>query len=368
MRRHPVRSLFHGPSAPPDRILFYSRWFAGHNNAIYAELIPRLERIDAYLLVFPDRRVLRAPLYRAWERTKPLHERVLFARAGRRYRAMFTTDNEQIPFFLGSMVAGVDDPRFTAREAQLLNHPNVRAYIVTAERAARRLEELGVEKPWHVIPLGFSHSSLAQDRVDEIARRRKRGPVVGYMAAWLLSGDDRGGDSPLYNVDHLLDLWDEIHARVPESQLWLIGEASARVRARLRERDDVVVFGRLERDEAMNTAASFDIALYPRTVDKGIRASKVGEYLGLGLPIVSYDLQVTDEVRDLDAGVLVGSAREFVGAVARLLADDAERTRLAANARAAGAARDWDVLAGEYARILDTYLPPGAAAVPRASS
>ncbi len=367
MRRYPVRSLFHGPPAAPDRILFYSRWFAGHNNAIYAELIPRLERIDAYLLVFPDRRALRAPLYRAWERSKPLHERVLFARAGRRYRAMFTTDNEQIPFFPGAMVAGVDDPRFTQHEAALLNHPNVRAYIVTAERAARRLESLGVEKPWHVVPLGFSRASLSADWVGEIAARRKRGPVVGYMAAWLLTAEDRGGDSVLYNVDHLLELWDEIHERAPTAQLWLLGEASPRVRSRLQGRNDVVLFGRLERDEAMNTAASFDVALYPRTVDKGVRASKIGEYLGLGLPIVSYDLQVTDEVRDSDAGVLVGSAREFVAAVERLLVDPAERERLAANARAAGAARDWDVLADEYARILDRYLPGGQAGETAAS-
>ncbi len=32
------------------------------------------------------------------------------------------------------------------------------------------------------------------------------------MAAHLLSAGDRGGESPLYNVDHLLELWDEIHA------------------------------------------------------------------------------------------------------------------------------------------------------------
>jgi glycosyltransferase involved in cell wall biosynthesis len=178
------------------------------------------------------------------------------------------------------------------------------------------------------------------------------------MAAWLLSADDRGGDGPLYNVDHLLDLWDELHARVPKARLWLIGEPSERVRARVQGREDVVVFGRLPREEALNTAACFDVALYPRTVDQGIRASKVGEYLGLGLPVVSYDLQVTDELREVDAGVLVGSASEFVDAVERLIVDTAERERLAANARAAGTSRDWDVLAREYAGLLDTYLPP----------
>ena len=34
--------------------------------------------------------------------------------------------------------------------------------------------------------------------------------IVGYMASWLLSRGDRGGERPNLNVDHLLDLWDEI--------------------------------------------------------------------------------------------------------------------------------------------------------------
>jgi glycosyltransferase involved in cell wall biosynthesis len=145
---------------------------------------------------------------------------------------------------------------------------------------------------------------------------------------------------------------------VPAARLELIGLASASLRRRIAGRDDVVLTGRLPRDELMRRVAAWDLALYPRTLDQGIRASKIAEYLGGGVPIVSYDYEVVSDVRDAGAGVLVDSPRDFVGAVERLLRDPDERSRLAEAARAAGAERDWSVLAERYASILDEHLPP----------
>jgi glycosyltransferase involved in cell wall biosynthesis len=56
--------------------------------------------------------------------------------------------------------------------------------------------------------------------------------------------------------------------------------------------------------------------------------------------------------------VLVDSPRAFVQAVERLLSDATERARFADAARAAGAERDWALLAERYASILDEHLPP----------
>ena len=181
------------------------------------------------------------------------------------------------------------------------------------------------------------------------------------MAAHLLTGDDRDGQSPLYNVDHLLELWDAIHLRLPQGRLWLVGGATERVLRRVAARDDIVVFGRLPRDRALATASQFDIALYPRTQDTGIQAAKVGEFIGLGVPTVSYDYKVTENLRETGAGVLVPTPREFVDAVVRLGEDDAAREEIAAAARRAGNELDWDVLAKRYEEeILDRWLPAGA--------
>lgn len=239
-----------------------------------------------------------------------------------------------------------------------MRRPTLAAYVVTAERAGRRFQSLGVDKPYHVIPQGVSLSSLRDDLVAAaVARRRSGELVVGWMSAHLLATEDRGGDSSLYNVEHLLELWDEIHARLPKSRLWLVGGASERISTRVAGRDDILLFGRLPREEALATTSVFDLALYPRTEDKGIQAAKVAEFIGLGVPTVSYDYEVTENLRETGAGVLVGTPREFVEAVVRLALDEPARAELAAAAKRAGAELDWDVLARRYEELLDLYLP-----------
>lgn len=357
----PLRRLVAGPRPPPDRLFYSNIWFREHNNPRYEALLPRLARLDRYLMVMPRHRVARGLLFRALWNTRRAHGAALLRLAARRYGAMFTSENEQIPYFRGPLVADVDDPKYTLREVELLSRPNVRAFVVTAERAGREFEALGVRTPWHVIPQGINLRGYSPELTREVAatRRRDGEVVVGHMAAWLLSAGDRGGDEPLYNVDHLLELWDEIHARVPSARLWLVGGASERVRARVAGRDDILLLGRLPREQALSHAANFDLAVYARTRDQGIRAAKVAEYMGLGVPTVSYDYRVTELLRETGAGVLAADRRELVEAVVAVAQDTGRRSELAAAARAAGRELDWDVLARRYeVEILDRYLPP----------
>lgn len=331
-------------------IFFFNTWYRGHNNARYAELLPRLARVDARLLTFPRHRVARAVSERAWRKARPLLEPRVLRRLEKTHRYAFVTDVEQLAHVRVPVVTDVDDPVFTLEAAALLQRST--AYVVTAEVAARRYEALGVHRPWHVIPQG-----VARELLEGAAPRRRPGPVVGYVAAFLLLPGDRGGDNPLYDVSHLLELWDEIAARCPDASLELIGTASARLRERVAGRRDVVVTGRIPREALLPRIASWDVALYPRTADQGVRASKIAEYLGAGVPIVSYAYDVVADVAEAGAGILVDTQREFVAAVERLLRDPLERARLASAADAAGAARDWRVLAEAYAAILDEHLP-----------
>jgi glycosyltransferase involved in cell wall biosynthesis len=363
MPQLPLRRLFFGPPATRDRIGLYTFWFRGHNNARYSELFPRLARLDYHLLTFTDQRLLRGLQYKTWRATHQATDPLVLKAASRRYGALLTTDPAQIALFAGPVVCDVDDPKYSPEEVELLARPNVRGYVVTAERAARRFEELGLRTPWYVVPQGAGLSSVTEEEIAAVRETRRDVPlVVGYVAAWLLWEGDRGGGNPLYNVEHLVSLWNEIHERVPEAKLWLIGGASNRVRRLLADGDDVVLFGRLPRNRSLAHVANFDIALYPRAVDQGIRSAKIAEHLGFGVPTVSYDYEVTSELRDTGAGVLVRTPREFVGAVERLARDEGERRRLGAAALAAGRERDWDVLAARFAEILDERLPAGTAA------
>jgi glycosyltransferase involved in cell wall biosynthesis len=359
VREIPFRRLVHGPPAPADRIALLSLWFHGHNNPRYAELLPRLERLDACLLRLPDSRIPRGIGYRLFRAGhRPIYG-VGLGRGSERYRSLLTLDYAQLAAWRGPAVLDADDPYFTERAVELMQGPSLKAYVVTAERAARRFESLGVDRPWVVIPQGVNLSAATPELRRELAVRRRPGErVVGWMAAHLLTEGDRDAEGPLYNVDHLLELWEETHDRVPAARLWLIGGPSERLRRRLAGRDDVLLLGRLPRAEALAATSCFDVAVYPRTRDTGIRAAKIAEYMGFGIPTVSYDYEVTSNLRETGAGVLVPDPRAFVDALVRMLTDDEARGAVAEAARRAGAALDWDVLARRFeTEVLDPYLP-----------
>jgi glycosyltransferase involved in cell wall biosynthesis len=358
MKRVRPLSLFN-KQPRPDRVLLYSIWFGDHNNPRYAELLPRLERLDACLLQIPSRPTARRVAYYSFQAVRRPSHRVLLGAASRSYRSLLTLDFDQLAAWPNAAVMDADDPLFTEREVELLNLPCLQAYVVTAEYAARRYESMGVSKPWVVIPQGV-HLSAATPALRAEAARRKHPDelVVGWMAAHLLTGADRGGQNPLYNIDHLLELWEAVRARVPAARLWLIGGPSETLTERVAGREDIELFGRLQRDRALATASCFDLALYARTADQGIRAAKISEFMGLGVPTVSYDYEVTANLRETGAGLLVPDARAFVDAVVQLLTDAAARSALAEGARRAGARLDWDVLARRYEHdVLDHYLP-----------
>ena len=219
---------------------------------------------------------------------------------------------KQIPHFRGKVVVDIDDPRFTEDEVRFLSLPNLAAYVVTMEAAGRRFEQMGLDKPFHVVPQPVRLDLVDDTRCAAVARERRRPGdiVVGFASAFLRVHGDRNGDNPLVNIDHLLELWDDIHAQLPHARLWLIGQASDGVLDRCAGRDDVTVFGRLEPSELVAHVSNFDIALYPRTKDSGTRQSmKIAEYLSLGIPIVSYDYETTRMVREHGAGLLVSSPR-----------------------------------------------------------
>lgn len=358
MPERPLRTLLRGERG--SQIFYFHTWYRGHNNPRYDELLPRLSRVDAHLVRFPRPRTARAATERAWRKARPAIEPSLLALAARRYPYAFVTDLTQLPHLDVPVVADVDDPQFE-RDVELLKRGRLVAYVATDEYTARRLESLGLERPWHVIPQGAPLDKLDRALVGTIReqKRRRSDFVAGFVSAFLLLPGDRGGDNPLYDITHLLELWDEIAAGVPGARLWLIGRPSSRVRDRLRGREDVLLLGALPRAQLFAHVANFDVALYPRQPpDDGVRRVKTAEYLAAGVPVVSYDYRSVSDIKEAGAGLLVDSPRDFVASVESLARDEALRAQLAEHARVAGAQRDWRALAERYAAILDEHLPP----------
>ena len=252
-----------------------------------------------------------------------------------------------------------DDPFFTPREVELLRAARLRAYVVTAERAARRYEALGVDKPWVVIPQGVSLSSARPSRSPRRPRaeRRARSSSAGWRRTCSTDGD-RGGEarSTTSTTCSSCGTRSTRACRTPAS-----GSSASRASGssrRVAGRADIVLFGRLPREQALATAAKFDVALYARTQDKGIQAAKVGGVHRSRRPDGVVRLRGDREpARDgsRDPRADAAGVRRRGRPPARGRRGAAE---LAAAARRAGVDLDWDVLARRFEpEVLDRYLP-----------
>ena len=361
LRRRALSSLLLGASPHAGRIAYYNLWFRRHNNRRTEELLPRLGRVDPYLFVCPDRQPFRGVVYRSWRASRPVSDRLVLSSLSRRYTQLLSTDVEQVAHFDGDVVVDIDDPLFTERECELLSRPNVRAYVVTGPQAAELFRKAGVSTPAEIVPQGVDLGSLSADGVRAVAdaHRRPGALVAGVASSWFLTAGDRGGDRPTANVDHLLELWDEIHAEVPEAELWLCGGASDAVRRLCARRPSIRMLGWIGPSAVLSHVANFDVALYPRAADRraGVRALKIAEYVAVGVPAVAYDCPPTALLRETGAGVLVSDAPAFVAETVALLRDAARRRELGERGRAYGDAFSWDVLGATYAGLLDRYLP-----------
>ena len=177
-----LRALAFGRPAP-ERVALLSIWFHGHNNPRYAELLPRLERLDACLLRLPDARVRRGIGFRAFVAAKPVLHRAVFAAAARRYRNLLTLDFEQLARWPNAAVMDADDPTFTQREVGLLQRPALRGYVVTAEHAARQVRVARRRQAVGRDPTGRqsrSGDARAAPRGDRAASSRARSCSAGW--------------------------------------------------------------------------------------------------------------------------------------------------------------------------------------------
>ena len=131
-----------GPAPAPGKVFLTSIWFKGHNNPRYAELLPRLERLDRYLLTCSDARVVRGVQYRALRWSTCALPRPDAPRS----------PTLSQPLYRGQRADSIVPRTCGLRRGRPVLHrarggtprqpEHLAAYVVTAERAGRRFESL----------------------------------------------------------------------------------------------------------------------------------------------------------------------------------------------------------------------------------
>jgi len=339
----------------------FTLWFSTHNNPRYADLFPRLDPLVQFYKVTLNRhRVLRGLQYRVWNvlSRKFLYPSVL-RYLGKRYETLFTVDCHQIPAWPRheSVVVDIDDPVFSPTEVQLLNLPQVKAVIVTTEKAKMMFEQLGVARPICVIPQGVSMEHIDPYKIWKIRTQFKenRDVVIGYHAPTLTLSSDgpsraRGDQDDL---DFLLAALDKAREVEPRIKLWLFGEPSESVKKYAAEGRAawVKLFGYLPLSDLLNYISNFDIGVYPRTWSPppGRFSVKIAQFMACGVPIVSTTVDEAFIVREAQCGIVCPSQEYFNKALVELALAPEKRTELGKSGQAyAKMNLDWSKLVRRY--------------------
>lgn len=136
------------------------------------------------------------------------------------------------------------------------------------------------------------------------------------------------------NVDalnhFLTDIWPGVLARLPDTELKVTGSVGDAIEPHLKNSPNMTLLGRVEQLETIGGANSIGIA--PTRLATGV-SIKVAEYLMLGMPVVAYPLAMEGFGGRLDGmAEIAESPDEFASTLIRLLTDNSQRTRLAADA------------------------------------
>jgi glycosyltransferase involved in cell wall biosynthesis len=341
----------------------FTLWFSTHNNPRYADLFPRLDPlVRFYKVTLSRRRVLRGLQYRLWQAfsDKLIYPGVL-RYLGQRYGTLFTVDCHQIAAWPRheSVVIDIDDPVFSQTEVQLLNLPQVKAVIVTTEKAKMMFEQSGVARPIWVIPQGVSMEQIDPYKIQKIRTQFKgdRDVVIGYHAPTLTLSSDgpsraRGDQDDL---DFLFAALEKAREAEPRIKLWLFGEPSESVKKYAGEGRAawVKLFGYLPLSDLLNYISNFDIGVYPRTWSPppGRFSVKIAQFMACGVPVVSTGMDEAFIIDEAQCGIVCASQEHFSQVLLDLVLTPERRTELGKSGQAYATTNlNWSKLIRRYER------------------
>jgi O-antigen/teichoic acid export membrane protein/glycosyltransferase involved in cell wall biosynthesis len=358
--------LIDRPTAADKKALCFTLWFRNHhNNCRYAVLFPQLAwAVQFRKLTLSHRRVLRALQFRLW---MALRRKLIYPAVARyfggRYPTVFTVDTYQIPAWPEAqrVVVDMDDPLFSPTEIEILKLAQVKALVVTTERAKAIYQERGVTCPIHVIPQGVSLEQIDPKRIREIRAQLKgdRDIVVGYHAPTLTLSSDgpsraRAG---MDDLDFLFAAFEDARKIESRIKLWLIGQVSRSVKRYAADgrSDWIKILGYVPFSDILNYVSMFDIGVYPRTWAQppGRFNVKFAEFMACGIPVVSTNLDESFILGAAHCGIVCDSKQQFSEVLVELAQSAEKRAELGrAGLKYARRNLDWSVLVAAYKEIL----------------
>jgi glycosyltransferase involved in cell wall biosynthesis len=348
-------------SAGHRKAVCFTLWFLTHNNPRYADLFPRLyPLVRFYKVTLSRHRVFRGLQYRLWHALsgKLIYPGVL-RYLGERYETLFTVDYNQIPAWPRhkSVIVDIDDPIFSPSEVKLLNLPQVKAVIVTTEKAKTIFDQLGVAPSIWVIPQGVLMEQIDPYKIQEIRRQFKedRDVVIGYHAPTLTLSSDgpRRARGDQDDLDFLFGALETAREVEPRFRLWLFGRPSESVKKYTADGRVgwIKLFGYVPLSDLLNYISNVDIGVYPRTWSPppGRFSVKIAQFMACGVPVVSTGMDEAFIVDEAQCGIVCASQERFSQVLVDLALAPERRTELGRSGQAYATTNlNWSTLIRRY--------------------
>ena len=355
--RRPPRQALGGRS-----VLWHTLWSETYSNPRYAELLPRLQ--DVFFAPIRQRRGFLGRVDGGmWRRMRFVERRTLAWYRRNGVRLLLTPSPWQAPVFAGRVVVDLDDPSRSPSEQAALRAPNIESVVVTTPPIARYVQEANPRVEVTVVPQGVDIDRVTGARHAEVRRRllgRLELPsetvIVGYHAPVICVSTDADHQGPAFQTFYI----DVLVAAI--QQLWsedlpfltlLVGGASSSISRFAQSERRLVLNDYVDRSELFDWVGTFDVGVYPRTVDfQGRQSVKLLEYMASGAAIVAMSSSETQFIADASIGFLADDVDEFSARLRALIVDRDVRRACAWRGSQLAMEHDWKTLAHQYDAIL----------------
>jgi glycosyltransferase involved in cell wall biosynthesis len=212
--------------------------------------------------------------------------------------------------------------------------------VTVSESTRQDLVGLGFKQIF-VVPEGLNFEPL------EAFPEKRMVPVVVY------AGRLKRAKRP----DHAVRAFKIVKAKVPEAELWVLGDGPLRKGLERLAGEGVRFFGGLSNVERRGLVGKGGVLVNP-SVREGWGLNVV-EAAALGVPCVAYDVAgLRDSVKDGVTGLLVesGDVEALAEALVRVLRDDGLRRMLSENALKYAKQFSWDKTAEDFMKVLEQVI------------
>ena len=269
------------------------------------------------------------------------------------YNWILITDT-QVADMTTKQILDIDDPTYTQRELndiqlweKKLKMNGTRGVIVVTNETTRKyFLDSKLSSDIFIIQQGHSSKKITD------VQKFKNFSVV-YSSPYIDAVGDKHGNHPTWGVDIFIKkIVPKIIENNPNISIHLIGNVGNNAYKFLEKYHQVIMHGYKSIDDNYRLLLKCHVALYPRTFDNKRRVLKIYEYIGAILPIVTFDLEDTKPVKELDVGICVKTVDEFIEAVSSITKNYKIYSYFQKNLKSLTHDYSWTWLAQEYDTLI----------------